>query len=235
MEETLKSHWYLPYDQVIIKAQAIQPYFAADIQQFTMVDPWFTSDVNTELLSNIYLGLKDFSESSLIEEIKWLKILQDAIFTDAVLCYENLNYFVDLGFKNETLSTKTFGYSGLAKARHSVKKMIDLLNYVHSAILDPVNETRLIEVGMPHALVLEVANVAAELASIHGELKILKKQYLLLTQERIGLYNSIWEIISKITQAAKIIFANDAERLAIYNLYDTGDLNTNMKEFMHLN
>ena len=232
---THNNHNYLTYDEVISKVQAIQPYFAADLPLFTAYDPWFTSAVNTEIVSSIYVGLRDFSASNLTAEIKRITELIDTIFTASISCYEELNYYVDLGFKEATEPYITFGNEDFEKARHSVKKMIALLDKAHTVILHEGNQARLLVVGMPVGLPLDVANIAAELAAMHKELKIIKKQHLLVTRERIDLYNSIWDTLSKICEDAKIIFANDPDRLIIYDLFDTGDSNLNMMNFMHLN
>lgn len=42
-----------------------------------------------------------------------------------------------------------------------------------------------------------------------------------VTDERIKLYNSIWDKLVKINTAAKILFPDDPARLAIYQLYET--------------
>lgn len=47
-----------------------------------------------------------------------------------------------------------------------------------------------------------------------------KKKQLLVTSERINLFNSIWDTLSQISTAAKIIFADDPARMAIYQLYE---------------
>ena len=235
MEEQHKNHSYFTYDEVISKAQAVQPYFAADLPQFTAFDPWFTPAVNTKLVSGIYLGHRDFSESSLLAEINRIKELLDTIFAASVQSYKELNYYADLGFKEATTTYETFGYPNFEDARHSVKKMIGLLNQAHAAMLNEGNQARLLDVGMPVGLPLDIANIAAEMAAMDEEQKILKKQHLLVTRERIDLFNSMWDVLSKICESAKIIFANNPDRLDVYDLYDTGGWNVDMMEFMHLN
>ena len=235
MEELHNIHNYLTYDEVIGKAQSIQPYFATDLPQFSAYDYWFTSAVNTELVSGIYVGLKDFSDINLSVEIDRTKELIDTIFTAATSCYEELNDYIGHGFNEEAQAAIAFKYADFEKARPSVKRMIALFNKVHTAILQDANQTRLLAVGMPVGLPLDIANIAAELASMHKKLRILKKQHLLITRERINLYNSIWDTLSKISEAAKIIFADDPDRLIIYDLYDTEDWNVDQMEFMHLN
>ena len=231
MEELPKSHCYLTYDEVITKAQTIQPHFAADMAQFAAHDAWFSAAVNTQLLSGIYTGTKDFSENSLIAGIRRTTDLLDQKLAEARHCYEKLIYYVGIGFKDVRVSNETFGYLSFAKARSSAKKMIPLLNQAHEAISQEGNEGKLLAAGMPEALSMELANIASELAAVYGELKILKKQHLLVTRERIELFNSLWDILSKICEDAKIIFANDPVRLAIYELYDTEDSDANQVEF----
>jgi hypothetical protein len=74
--------------------------------------------------------------------------------------------------------------------------------------------------GMPESLPSELAGLSIELAAADGLQEMLKKKQLLVTSERINLFNSIWETLSQISTAAKIIFADDPARLAIYQLYD---------------
>lgn len=235
MEETLISHWYLPYDQVIIKAQAIQPYFAADLAKFKTYDRWFTVEVNVHLLTDIYRAKKDFSESTWMDKIRKTNNLLDVKLVDAIHCYEDLNYYVFVGYGDATVNNETFGYSGFAQARNSVKKMIALLNHALTAISFEDNECRLLSAYMPLDLPLQMANIAAELTFWYEELKMLKKKHLLVTRERIELYNLIWDTLTKICEDAKIIFVNDPYRLALYELFDTEEWNVDEMEFMHLN
>ena len=235
MEEALKSHWYLPYDEVITKAQSIQPYFAADLKKFNAYDRWYTSIVNMELMSGIQRALKDFSENGWTATIKRTTNLLDINFLDAIHCYEELNYYVFMEFGDATVNNETFGYSRFAKSRNSVKKMIDLLNHALTAISYDDNEDRLLSAYMPLDLPLEMANIVADLKAGYEELKILKKKHLIFTRERIELFNSIWDTLFKICEDATIIFANNPHRLAIYDLYDFEDWNVDQMEFMHLN
>lgn len=230
MEALPTSHCYLTYDEVITKAQTIQPHFAADLTRFSAIDPWFTAAVNTELLSGIYIGQKDFSESSLTSEINRLTNPQDSVLAAARHCYEKLNYYVDKAFGEQTIQKENFGYLDFEEARCSAKKMIPLLNQALTSISIEGNEPRLLEVGMPDGLPLELTTIVAELAALHGELKILKKQHLLITSERIELFNSLWDTLSKICTDAKIIFENDLHRLAIYELYDVEDIDEDQVE-----
>lgn len=225
------SHCYLTYDEVLNKVQTIQPHFANDLLMFAAYDPWYTAAVNTDLLSGLYIGQKDFSDGSLVRQINSLKNLFDLKLAPARHSYEKLKYYIDKGFKEDALINETFGYPGFQKARCSVKKMIPLLNQALLAISYEDNRSRLLAAGMPHELPHEMTNIAAELTAAYSELKILKEQHLLITRERIDLFNSMWDTLSKICEDAKTIFANDPARLAIYELFDMEDMDMDRIEY----
>ncbi|HAH23956.1 MAG TPA: hypothetical protein DCL77_09405 [Prolixibacteraceae bacterium] len=220
MEELPKSHYYLTYDEIITKAQMIQPNFAADLAQFAAYDSWFTAKVNAQLLQGIHRGMNDFSDASLDQAMQQTKNMIDLQLAEARHSYEKLNYYVDIAFKDATMTNETFGYSDFTIARSWAKKMISLLAQVLAAISQEDNKARLLSAYMPPELPLELSTIASALAADYGELKKLKRQQVMITRERIELLNSLWDILSKICDDAKIIFANDPARLAIYELYD---------------
>lgn len=223
MEEMPKSHCYLTYDEIIFKAQAIQPQFANDFQQFAALDPWYTPGVNIGLLSGIYSGLKALSESSLQVEIRQIKDTLNLILANARHGYEKLKYYVNIASGDPKVTNDIFGFSDFIKARSSAKRMIGLLNMVHEALGKKETEERLLAAYMPPSLPAELVNIVAELSAEYGELKILKKQHQLVTRERIELFNGLWDTLSRICEDAKIIFAGDPIRLSIYDLYNIED------------
>lgn len=236
MHELPTSHCYLTYDEVINKAYHIQPHFAQDLPRFTTYDPWFTPEVNDQLLSDTMRGMKEFAESELMgKDILRLKDLLDLQLADARHGYEKLKYYVDMAFNDASATNQIFGYMGFTKARTSVKKMIDLLHQALSAISQGENKSKLIEAYMPPELPAELNYIAGALATDYAQLKTLKKQHLTMTRERIDLFNSLWDLLVRICDDARIIFAHDSARLTIYELYDTEDSYPDMVEVEKIN
>lgn len=235
MEDFTTSQWYFTYDEVITKAQAIQPHFAADLPQFTAFDEWYSSAVNAEILSAIDRGLKEFSETQWVAQIKQTSDQLDLHLIDAIYCYETLTFYLFHGFGFETTMHETVGYSHFPKARHSIRKMVALLKLAIAAIAQEDIKTRLLAAGMPPSLPLELAFIAAAMAVGYGELKQLKKQHLHHTRERIALFNSLWDTLTDICEDAKIIFAHDSLRLENYDLFEPDDWSLDNVEIIHLN
>lgn len=223
MEKLPENHCYLTYDEVISKAQAILPHFAVDLSQFNAYDPWFTQEVKDQLLSGIYTGLKETDEFNQYFEINRLTDLLDLKLAQARHLYEKLNYYVDKAIEDMKVTHQTFGYSDYLKARTSVKRMIPLLKQAVLGISKDNYEARLHDAGMPWGLPSEMAQLAAEMTDIYRDLKNQRQQHLKTIRERIELFNSLWDILAKIGEAAKIIFANNPVRLEIYDLYALED------------
>ena len=211
----------LSYDEVITKSQSIQPQYLADIAEFSAFDPSFTSEQGNELATKTNLALEDSSEASHSAAIQRKTEELDLLRTEAAAKYQRLLYFVHSAFGNNKAIDNTFGRSHYAKAVRAEKEMITLLTQACKAALLDQFKTGLAEKGMPDDLITSMQELATQLTTTDNEQEMLKKQQLLVTAERIKLYNSIWDILQKINAASKILYANDPERLAIYQLYDT--------------
>lgn len=235
MEDISKSLWYLTYDEVVLKAQIIQPQLAADLPAFMAFDQWYRPEINAELLLCIDKGKKDFSQSGRMAEIKRVTGTLDHNLAEAIHCYKDLIYYVDYEFGSSLTSREIFGYSDYTEARHSVKKMIALLNHVLAVISQQDNETRLRKAYMPLYLPKEMANLVNDMSSSYEKLKSLKRQQLQVTRERIELYNFLWDTLSKICEDARTIFESDNDRLEIYDLYEIRDWHSSRVQVVHLN
>jgi hypothetical protein len=221
MEKMVTRRFSLTYDEVVTKAQSMQPQFAADLIQFTAFNPWFTEAVNTELQSETASALVDFSQSSHTAEIETQTELIAGLLTQSGGKYQMLLYYVKDALGDSKAVMDTFGRSRYTKAYRSEKEMVSLLNQAVTAINLGNYAVLLAAKGMPPTLAAELEGLAGDLATADGIQEMLKKKQLLVTSQRIELFNSIWDKLSRISSAAKIIFAEDVARLAIYQLYDS--------------
>ena len=223
MGKNQEPRFNLTYDEVIEKAQSVQPQFAADLPQFTNFNPWFTNAVNEQLQAEMADGLVDFSGSSHTAaiELKTERIAQ--LLAESGKKYQKLMYYVGEGLGDSKAISDTFGRPRYVKARQSEKEMVSLLNQAKRACSLEDFNPRLLEAGMPASLPEELESLAGDLTAADGEQEMLKKQQLLVTSERIELFNSIWDKLSRISSAAKILFDTDPARLAIYQLYSSSD------------
>lgn len=225
MDKTPPRRFSMSFDEVITKAQSVQPQFAKDIQQFNGFNPWFTNAVNDQLIALVTEGINDFSASSHTAQIEIQTEAIAQLLTTSGQSYQKLMYYVVSGLGSSKAISDTFGRSRYEKARQSEKEMVSLLNQAVTAAKQDSFKPKLLAAGMTEALPNEMATMAIDLAAADGEQEMLKKKQLLITSQRIELFNSIWDTLAKISLAAKIIFASDPARLAIYQLYDAGSSN----------
>lgn len=211
----------ISFNEVITKSQSIQPQYIEDIQSFTSFDPKFDAQFGETLLQETREALDDFSGSSHMASINRLTERISRLLDESGKSYQKLMYFVHSAFGTSKAIENTFGRKQYEKARKSEKHMIPLLKQaVKAASLDQF-KVSLESRGMNMELLEEMEQYAAQLVAADEEQEMLKKQQLLVTNARIELYNSIWEKLTKINTAAKIVFANDPVRLSIYQLYSS--------------
>lgn len=222
MEKTPTRRFSASFDEVIGKAQSMQPQYAADLDKFITFNPWFTSVVNSTLIEQIGLGITDFSASGHTAQIEIQTENIAQLLTSAGQKFQRLMYYVENGLGSSKAIGDTFGRQRYEKARQSEKEMVSLLNQAVTAANQMDSKPKLLAAGMNETLPTEMATIAVDLAAADGKQEMLKKQQLLVTSQRIELFNSMWDTMSRISSAAKIIFENDPARLAIYQLYDTG-------------
>jgi hypothetical protein len=218
------------YDDVITKAQSMQPQFEADLPEFTAFNPWFTGEVNARLIEETAIGLADYSESSHTAEIVTQTEKIAGLLTQSGKSYQKLMYYVENGLGDTKAVMDTFGRSRYEKARRSEKEMVSLLKQAVTAASQEEFAIGLAAAGMPASLTTDLEELADILATADGKQEMLKKQQLLITSERIALFNSIWDILSRISSASKIIYAEDPARLAIYQLYDSSSSDNEQPE-----
>ncbi len=221
MDKTPIRRFSLTFDEVITKAQSVQPQFEADLGQFSGFDPWFTVAVNDGLLANITAGITDSSESTHTAQIERTTETISQLLSTAGRSYQKLMYYVENSLGNTKAINDTFGRSRYDKARQSEKEMVSLLTQVGKAIVANSYTAKLVAAGMPVSLPDELEELATDLAKADGQQEMLKKQQLLVTSERIELFNAIWDTLSKISSASKVLYSEDLARLAIYQLYDS--------------
>ena len=209
------------FNEVITKSQSIQPQYLADVDLFSAFDSTFTSSFGDELGRQTSEAFNDFSGSSHMAAINRKTEEISVLLESSGKEYQKLLYFVHDAFGTSKAVENTFGRPQYPKARKSEKYMVPLLRQaVKAASLDefkPGLDAR----GLPSRLIATLEELAGQLAAADSEQEMLKKQQLIVTNARVGLYNSIWEKLVKISNAAKIIFVDDEARLTIYQLYDS--------------
>ncbi|HBL74493.1 MAG: hypothetical protein A2W90_20430 [Bacteroidetes bacterium GWF2_42_66] len=220
----------ISFNDVIAKSQSIQPLYMQDLNSFTSFDPSFTSVLGEELLTETREALEDFSGSSHMAEINRATEKITGLLDDSAKVYQKLIYFVHSSFGSTKAIDNTFGRYQYLKARKSEKLMVPLLKQAAKAASLEQFKSGLEAQGMPPRLIQEIEHLAELLAEADDQQEMLKKQQLLVTSQRIDLYNSIWDKLVKINTAAKIIFIDDAARMAIYKLYDGKPSETEITE-----
>jgi hypothetical protein len=130
------------------------------------------------------------------------------------LHYQTVRYFTEAAFPDNKQKWTQFGFNDYDDARKSETKMVKFLGILHKTSI--TYKTQLLAAGLTQANIDKIETLQEELTGADYEQEILKKKRPELTQERIVKLNECFEMMQRVSRAAKIIFANN---YAKYNQY----------------
>ncbi|MGF7140026.1 hypothetical protein [Roseimarinus sediminis] len=222
----IKRKFNKSYDELTSQAQAVLPQFKADMELFSAFDPNLNQDYAAEFETELNAAMNDNSESAHTAEINLETEIIQTLRVQAGEKYQHLLYFVHKAIGDTKGINKTFGLHMYQKAVVREKVMIPLLTQAIAAIDTEDYRTQLLAGGMPESLPAELQQLSQDLVQHDNKQEMLKKQRLLVTEERIALFNSIWSKLKDLNRASKIIFKGNVVRQSIYRLYGPGKSST---------
>lgn len=112
-----------------------------------------------------------------------------------------------------------FGYKRLRRSRYSQPRMKELLDLAYERANSADYKAALIAKGFLQADIDELNALASQLNDENIEQEKSKTDRPEAAQERITLHNAVWDIMTEVNIASKVVFANDYARQQHYLLY----------------
>ncbi len=190
-----------------------QDYFS-DFSTFDSLE--FTEDFGPTLTEKINAGFSVERDSLVIDQVS----KESADVTNSIdICleqYDNLIYYVDKQFGDHPEIHKQFCPASISQTKRSNGKLLLLMEEVYNA-------------AQNNMIVLEEGGYTAEkFQSFITAKESFRKHYIeqqdalkrrpVKTAERLTLFNTIWHQIIQIHEAAKRIYRNQPEILALFDL-----------------
>jgi len=130
-----------------------------------------------------------------------------------------LYFYVDLAFEGNKAVYSYFGKDRYDAARNKPLKLYELLLKAEKAAEIPIYKDSLIEKGLNQSMIDEVEIIAADLKSKFDSRDEYISSRKKNTQERTKILNSIWEFMSAVNKASKIVYRTDYAKQQQYLLY----------------
>ena len=191
-------------------------YLTEDLTLFTDYDPDLNSDKKLQLKTlydsahtcgtdEVETGKVTKLTENLTEELKHCK----SIITD-------VHYFAKKKFGKSPAILKQFGFNNYRKATNNQPKMVLYMNEIAATV--EKYKTELIAAGLKETVIASIKPAATAYEKCNIDQETGKGYRTLSTEERTVLHNSIYDILSDFSDAAKIIFAGNALKRKRYVL-----------------
>ena len=185
-----------------------------NLQDFT----GFDSTLNLSFLQNFRMDI-DQARTLLTDDVISDNLAQHNADLEAAMQaardkYLEVKYFVSKKFKNQAAILNQFGLNDYDEIRIKSDGMVVFLNNLYQTALKYENE--LITSGYDTTRIQGIETVGNQLTQILKNRDIYAKERLVLTQERVDIYNKVYEYLQNWRDAANFVFMNDFARRQIF-------------------
>lgn len=187
-----------------------------DLSLFTSFDP--TIDVNyLTTIQTFLVTAKEKGDDTnyLYQQTHLTTQIKQTIQEARQQCMLMKSFFQQLK-QLRTTNIELFSATEYKKAIFKAEDMILLLNKVYDISLFHKDKLQVVDCYAIH--IEKSKNLSQALAAILSEYKQIKKKRTILAEERILIYNTLWEVVVFIREAAKRVFRKNKAQLKPYLL-----------------
>ena len=203
-------------------------YLPVDLAKFTALDPDLNAEKQTQL-KNVYLDALTFgSDKTEVSVVSQLTENLSAQLKNCTSIFKEVRYFVRKKFGNSPAVQKELGIHSYRKARTIQSEMV-LFMYELAAGVEKY-KTALTEAGLKESVIASIKPAAVALEKVNVTQKTGKGGRAVKTADRIILLNSLYDLLTDFSEAAKIIFANDPVKRERYILPHAKTIDNDTKD-----
>ena len=206
-------------EEMLVKAEVMAVLLADDMALFTakfpFINPTFLASFNGSIDSANAFQLDDAIVSN-------IKVLTSDVNNKVLEGHEALRVlgvYAELAFMNDSARQGAFGQNTWAAAKTDQEKMMNALEAAHQKASETEYHTALLDKGYTDP---EIDNLLAIAGSIRN-LNLLQESAItqrpVTTQDRVILYNSVWDQMRILNIASKVVFTGNPAKLEQYMLY----------------
>ena len=222
----------LPVDEMLQLNTLLFSNFTADKAVFiakvpSLNDPFLNNwKLNTSQLSTIESD-DDFTDTQLL-----MTQAVDKLMVKARDQIQTIYFYVDIAFEGNKAVYSYFGKDRYEAARNTAPKLHDLMLKIKKAAEHPDYKAELLSKGMNQTMIDELEVTAVELKNKFDNRDEYMSSRKKNTQERKKILNKIWESMSAVNKASKLVYKDDYAKQQQYLLYypkpkSTEDVNAN--------
>ena len=128
--------------------------------------------------------------------------------------YNKLSYFIKKAFPDSPATRNKFGENDYSKVRKTQSKMISFMEDL--AATSVKYSTELISAGAKQDYIDRTVQLSEELTQANKDQEMYMDTRPMLTEERIIIFNKIWEILQQLSKVAKISYAEQIAKMKLF-------------------
>lgn len=202
--------------RLLERASTEVSFLGEDIGDFTAFDNTFGQSTIDDLQATITAASATKRDDVVIDEQAELTTTVDENMEACKNAYKTVSYFVRKVFKNKKDIQNQFGLNDYKKVRNNHAKMIVFMR----SLADTASkyQAELVAGGVNESVITSLPTLAQALFDANNNQEIFKKQRGTFTQDRIEKLNLVYDQLIPISNAARIIYADNPAQLAKYVL-----------------
>ncbi len=221
-------------DLMLEQAQVMHNNLSADLAEFTALFTFINAAFVTSMQDAI-----DTAEAIPIgdDETGGLEILTTAVELALEECriqYQKLITYLKLIYPNDPDPLDAFRALRYDKVRNSQTRMVDLMENAYSKADSITYSASLIAAGFTQVEINKLNTLGEALRTANIAQEDFRSNLRIKTRARISAYNGVWEIMSIVSQASKVVFINNYEKLHQYLLYPENNQGSMPSKVQHL-
>lgn len=205
-------------DAYLLEQSAVlRTIFENETAVFTAFDTKMDAAFLTNWLNAENEALKFTDDATVVGEmVGKTQVVMDVARRGGLL-WREVKYFVDKAFPNQPAKMQQFGLGSYDLARRTQPTLITFLHQLNN--MCQKHKTELVDAGMPSAKITAVENLQIELQNANTDQEYFMKQRKVMSSQRIEKMNACYAYVSKVIEAAQIIFSEDAARRGRFVFY----------------
>jgi hypothetical protein len=202
--------------ELLEHAPTVVSFLPDDINDFSTFDSTFGQSTIDNLQGAITAAEGTKTDDVIIDEQAAFTKTVDQKMDACKSAYKTVSYFVQKVYKNNKAIRNQFGLNDYKKVRNNHAKMIVFMR----SLAETTNKylAELIAGGMNENVATSLPTLKQELFDANNNQEMFKKQRGKFTQERVEKMNLLYDELLPISNAARIIYANNPAQLAKYVL-----------------
>lgn len=203
--------------EMLSEARNFTSQLSKHLADFTAFDPQTFTTESVDEHSNTIKEAEELPTDNVLIDI--MANSTKTVTKTLEICYDEISYtkyYVKKIFKDNKPVMNQFGYNDLSAIRKNSDKMIRFMEDFVGVI--STYETQLSEAGYPAGKKDELAALRDQLKSQRDTQITLKKERPIQTAIRVAKLNEVWSNMTKISEAANILFKDNAELRNVFTL-----------------